>query len=94
MHAIVTPAAAVVLKRKPFQSKGKTRAAVTTEHKKLFANSLLLFLSVAKDPDFYGDLKLSKLHANLNYRLDVCTRTRCCTSIFVRLCHFQFAYEK
>ena len=77
MHAIVTPAA--VVKRKPFQSKGKTRAAVTT--KKLFANSLLFFLSVAKDPDFYGDLKLSKLHANLNYRLDVCTRTRCCTSI-------------
>jgi hypothetical protein len=47
MHAIVTPAA-VVLKRKPFQSKGKTRAAVTTEQKKLFANSLLFFCRLQK----------------------------------------------
>ena len=75
MHAIVTPA--VSCKMETFSIKGQDPSFMyvcsTTQHKKLFANSLLFFVG-CKDPDFYGDLKLSKLHANLNYRLDVCTR--------------------
>ena len=76
MHAIVTPA--VSCKMETFSIKGQDPVSCSMyvqQHtqKKLFANSLLFFVG-CKDPDFYGDLKLSKLHANLNYRLDVCTR--------------------
>ena len=64
-------------KKETFSIKGQDPNSTTTQYnKKLFANSLLFFVGCKDLADFYGDLKLSKLHANLNYRLDVCTTRR------------------